>query len=59
MEKKGYITPSVKIVNMETVYMLAATNRENFTTANRSLSRESNGGWDDDEEEEDTGGWFK
>lgn len=57
MNKKEYITPRLKVVNMETIYMLAATNRERYVTANRSLSRESNGGWDDDEDETEDSMW--
>lgn len=58
MEKREYITPYVKIVNMETIYMLAATNREFLGKFGESDSRKANV-WEDDDEEEDTGGWFK
>ena len=58
MNKKVYITPNVKVVNMvSTTYMLVGSEELN-TQAIHSHSR-SQDSWEDDDEEEDTGGWFK
>lgn len=51
MNKKEYITPRLKVVNMETIYMLAATNRENYGKGIHADSRRQET-WDDDEEED-------
>lgn len=53
MNKKVYITPNVKVVNMvSTIHMLAGSEELN-TKAIHSHSR-SQDSWDDDEEEEDS-----
>ena len=61
MNKKVYIKPGLKVVNVKfaTHLMAGSTRTGLFTTANMSVSRETNSFEDEEAEEEDTGGWFK
>ena len=58
MNKKEYITPSLRIVNfVATIQMLAGSTEDGALLGNAHSRRQET--WDDDDEEEDTGGWFK
>jgi len=54
MKKKTYIAPTLKVVNLNCNIHFLQASHENFTNANRSLSRESDDRFDwgtsDDEE---------
>ena len=56
MNKKTYITPTTRVVNLNCNIQFLQASHENFTNANQSLSRESDDRFDwgaaDDEEEQ-------
>lgn len=58
MEKKQYISPAVKCVNLLAERSLAAGS-DNTKTFGKSWNSREATDWDDEEEEENTGGWFK
>lgn len=53
MEKKKYVAPVSIVLNLETTPHLLKATKEDFTTAKRSLSRETFD-WEDEDEPEDS-----
>lgn len=57
MNKKEYVTPRMKFVNMETIHMLAGSVEHQFDTYGIHSHARSQNSWDDDEDEIEDSMW--